>query len=110
MDYYYAAEKLKSAGVEVPEELWPHIEGYISRREEDAKQMWDFLSREDYYAIDRLAHKVRGTGSSYGFDRITEYAGEIQNALRENDRNKLEDYVRNLGDEIKKVKSIIDMH
>lgn len=100
-------EKLKRNGAEVPEELWPHIEGYVERKEQDLNQMLDLLSRNDFESIDRIAHKVKGSGTSYGFESFTVQAQKIQEAVRSKSRSEIEESIRQLGQEIKKVKSLL---
>lgn len=100
-------EKLKANGAEVPEELWPHIEGYVERKEQDLKQMHDFFNHDDFASIDRIAHKVKGSGTSYGFESFTLIAHEIQKAVRANSRPEIEKSIRQLDEEIRKVKSLL---
>lgn len=100
-------EKLKANGAEVPEELWPHIEGYVERKEQELKQMQELFGQNDFGSIDRIAHKVKGSGTSYGFEAFTLKAHEIQEAIRKNSRDDIEKSIRQLDEEIRKVKFLL---
>lgn len=56
----------------IPPELIGIIPGYLGRRDEDIAQLKLAASRNDYETIGKIAHKLKGNGASYGFDRLTE--------------------------------------
>lgn len=61
---------------EIPPELMELIPGYLNRRDEDIIALNSFLNNRDFKAIKMLGHKLKGNGSSFGFDGISE-AGEL---------------------------------
>ena len=61
------------------------LPNYIRRRESDVETIALLLSRKDYEEVGRLAHNMRGSGAAYGYPRITELGGLIEDAASSKD-------------------------
>jgi PAS domain S-box-containing protein len=59
------------------------IPEYLQNRRGDVGAIQEALGRFDYDTIRALGHKMSGSGSSYGFERITEIGQALENSARE---------------------------
>lgn len=61
------------------------LPNYIRRRESDVETIADLISQGDFQEVGRLAHNMRGSGAAYGYPRITQLGGQIEDAARSKD-------------------------
>jgi CheY-like chemotaxis protein len=54
------------------------IPGFLQNRKQDVITMGEALQRGDFDAVARLAHDMKGVGTSYGFDTITEIGAALE--------------------------------
>lgn len=99
--------RLKGAGMAVPPELAEHIPGYMSRREEDLTAMWNHFGKNEFAAIGRIAHKIKGNGASYGFSALSEIAEKLQSSSASSDRAAVEKDIQALDREIRMIKALM---
>jgi CheY-like chemotaxis protein/HPt (histidine-containing phosphotransfer) domain-containing protein len=59
------------------------IPEYLQNRRDDVRALREALESLDYEKIRELGHKMHGSGSGYGFPRITEIGQALENACRE---------------------------
>ena len=59
------------------------IPEYLQNRRDDVQAIREALESLDYEKIRELGHKMHGSGSGYGFPRITEIGQALENACRE---------------------------
>jgi PAS domain S-box-containing protein len=59
------------------------IPGYLQHRRDDVRAILEALERVDYETIRELGHKMHGSGSGYGFPRITQIGQALEEAARE---------------------------
>ncbi len=78
-------EKIK---VNVPSYAIQLIPKFLKSRENDIKEVEDSLKRKDFDTIERLGHSMKGAGSMYGFDGISELGKMIE--LSAKDKNTVE--------------------
>jgi len=71
--------------VNIDDSLTDLIPGFLERKRADILSIIEAASRHDYDTIARVAHRLKGEGGSYGFDRITELAGQLEQALKARD-------------------------
>lgn len=60
----------------------PLLVRYLMSLREQREELRGALEAGDGDAVRHIAHKLRGTGGSYGFQAITAAAGELEEALR----------------------------
>jgi hypothetical protein len=60
------------------------VPGYLESRRRDVRSILEALERSDYPIIREMGHKMTGTGSSYGFSRITQIGAALESAAMEN--------------------------
>jgi HPt (histidine-containing phosphotransfer) domain-containing protein len=62
---------------------------YIESRRKEIQQLTDFHGEEDFTAIRKIAHNLKGTGESYGFPRLTVLGGAMQESAETCDADAL---------------------
>ncbi|MBN1694243.1 Hpt domain-containing protein [candidate division WOR-3 bacterium] len=90
-------EKIK---VNVPSYAIQLIPKFLKSREKDIKEVEDSLKRKDFETIERLGHSMKGAGSMYGFDGISELGKLIELSAKDkntvdimNSLSELKDYL-----------------
>ncbi len=58
---------------------------FLSNRRDDVIAMRDALVRGDFPTVQRLGHNMRGTGSGYGFQAVTDFGTAIETEARSMD-------------------------
>mgnify|MGYP001579461495 FL=1 len=71
--------------VEVEAELADLIPRYLSNRRADLHAAREMLENDDFRAIARLAHRVRGSAASYGFGQLGDIVGRLELAADQED-------------------------
>lgn len=66
--------------VEIDDVLRPIVPDFIGSRRNDCILIQQLLGEGDYDQIRLLAHRMKGTGGSYGFDAISEIGEIIETA------------------------------
>lgn len=66
-------------------ELQPIMGRYMEIRRKEQGQLEAALDRGDAEAVRDLGHKLKGTGTSFGFDHLTEWGAAIELAGRDGD-------------------------
>ena len=56
---------------DVPPELQDLIPGFVERREEEVLHLKEFLAIADFNAIMEVGHRIKGSGTNYGFESIS---------------------------------------
>ena len=72
----------------------PHILDMVPRflenRESDAKKISQLLADADFGEIQRIGHNLKGSGSSYGFDRVSDIGRNLEESAKKNDADTIE--------------------
>lgn len=74
------------------------VPAYLDGREADVLALQAALADNNLASIQDLAHKMKGTGSSYGFIEITEIGGRMETAAKAGNRGEIEASVSALRD------------
>jgi len=67
--------------VEVDEGLSDLIPGFLAHKRTDVITIFEAIARRDYAEISRIAHRIKGEGSSYGFGTMTEIGRSLEHAV-----------------------------
>ena len=67
--------------VEVPTDIRDLIPDYLRRRNEDLSELQEALANDDRTTMRTIAHRLKGSGQSFGFDRLTYFGEELERAL-----------------------------
>lgn len=66
--------------VEVPADISELVPGFLDNRREDLARIAEALRTGDFPALRRLGHNMKGSGSAYGFDAISEQGARLERA------------------------------
>jgi HPt (histidine-containing phosphotransfer) domain-containing protein len=71
--------------IEVLEDLSDLVPGFLARRRGEFEAMRNIGRPRDFAEIARTAHRIRGEGRAYGFDRMSEVGRETEVAAAASD-------------------------
>jgi HPt (histidine-containing phosphotransfer) domain-containing protein len=83
--------------VRVDAELEELIPGYLEHRHNDIQSISETLERGDYETIRILAHGMKGSGSGYGFDAITDIGQAMERAAMDRNTDEIRKGLRELS-------------
>ncbi len=78
---------------------------FLSVASEKLNLMEQALSRKDFSLVQLYAHQLKGSGASFGFDEITEIAGQIEMKCLQNRCEEVLELVKILSQMIDDFKS-----
>jgi HPt (histidine-containing phosphotransfer) domain-containing protein len=82
------------------------VPGYLESRRRDVRSILDALERSDYETIRELGHKMNGTGSSYGFSRVTQLGAAVESAAKEQNSAEIRSRIMDLSRYLDAVKVV----
>ncbi|CAA9215655.1 MAG: hypothetical protein AVDCRST_MAG77-180 [uncultured Chloroflexi bacterium] len=59
---------------------------FLENRQKDLAALTTAIGEGDYAVVKRLGHNMKGAGSAYGFDHITEIGADLERAAHVGDR------------------------
>lgn len=68
--------------IHIDEDLKDLVPDYLENIKTQVKQMQEDLDHNLYQSIQKKAHKLKGSGKSFGFDFITECGAKIELAAK----------------------------
>jgi HPt (histidine-containing phosphotransfer) domain-containing protein len=68
--------------VHVDASFEPLVPKFMTNRKKEVVVMQEALTAQDLDTVRKVAHGMKGAGGSYGFDRITEIAANIEQAAK----------------------------
>lgn len=77
--------------------LRARVPAYLARRRADLNAIHGTLALDDFAQIEIIAHNLKGTGSSYGFPRITEIGGLLESAAKTGSRALISSLLKDLN-------------
>jgi HPt (histidine-containing phosphotransfer) domain-containing protein len=96
-------EKIK---INVPEYAVQLIPNFMENREKDIKKINESLDKGDFETIERLGHSMKGSGSIYGFDGITELGKAIEMSAKEKNLEGIKNNISELKDYLGRVEIV----
>lgn len=82
--------------IRVDSELSDLVPGFLDRKRDDLRKILEAIEKQDYDVVTHLAHRLKGEGGSYGFDRMTFLGREMEEAARKRDDAAIERLSRDL--------------
>jgi PAS domain S-box-containing protein len=98
-----AIRKYTAIEVHVPARLNDILPRYIERQHAGVRTLLDALESGDYESVQTMGHKMKGSGSGYGLDRITEIGAAIEDAAGKRDVARVREFARTLEDFLARV-------
>lgn len=71
--------------VEIDEEIKDLIPGFLKRKRAEVEKINAALATGDFAAAAALAHRIKGEGAAYGFERLTEMGAALERAAKAGD-------------------------
>ncbi|MGE3724333.1 MAG: ATP-binding protein [Candidatus Sericytochromatia bacterium] len=71
-------------------ELMPQ---FIENRQKDVKELKQFLELQNFKELGRLGHSMKGSGTAYGFPRLTALGEKIQEAGHKAEKEKIYSFI-----------------
>lgn len=68
--------------VEIDSDLQDLIPGYMQNKQNEITSIAEALLADDFETIRIISHNMKGNGSAYGFEKITEIAKEMELAAK----------------------------
>jgi hypothetical protein len=82
------------------------IPGYLENRRADVQAILKALALSDYEPIRELGHRMSGSGSGYGFARITEIGAALERAAKEQNSGEIRVRVTELARYLEQVEIV----
>jgi PAS domain S-box-containing protein len=73
------------------------IPGFLQNRRQDVSAMLDALDRGDFETVESMGHGMKGAGSSYGFQAITDIGAALEQAAERVDNDASRKWVGELS-------------
>ncbi len=96
-------EKIK---VTVPSYAIQLVPNFLKNREKDIKEVENSLKKEDFETIQRLGHSMKGSGSIYGFDGITELGKIIESSAKSKNTSEIKNSLAELKDYLNRIEIV----
>ncbi len=85
-----------SGKIKIDESILDLVPAYLKNRRSDIEKIKKALESNDMSTIESLAHKMKGSGTSYGFERISHLGKQIESSAMENNPEKIHLLVKEL--------------
>ncbi len=89
---------IEATEIVVPEKLRPLVPKFLERTGAAIEQLRGALAANDLETLRAVGHRLRGTAGGYGFKRLGELAGQLEDAVRADDRSRLAGLVAAIGE------------
>lgn len=73
------------------------LERYLDRRWKDLESARQALAREDFKALERIGHQNKGSGASFGYEELTQWGGELEDAASDQNREAVTALIENFS-------------
>ena len=92
--------------VNVPSYAVQLIPNFLKNREKDIKEVENSLKRKDFETIERLGHSMKGSGSIYGFDGISELGKKIEASAKNGNSEEIKTSLSELKDYLNRIEIV----
>ncbi len=87
----------------VAKDLEDLIPVFIQNRKKEVESLRTALKAADFEALRQLGHRMKGVGSSYGFERVSAIGKEIEDCARKSDGSSIEGCIADYASYMSKV-------
>ncbi len=99
-------DKVKKESVFIEEGLKEIVPQYLHKKKKDIDVMGSLLEQEEWVKVQRLGHNMAGTGSSYGFVKISKIGFRIEEAAKNKNKRELQDEINGLSSYLSSIKVV----
>lgn len=94
--------------VQVDPYLQDLLPTYLARRQQDVAALTAALNRGDHEAIRVIGHNMKGTGSGYGLEFISQIGDGLEKAVPHGDTQAIVILINRLADYLERVEIVFD--
>ncbi len=94
--------------VRVDPDLEDLVPGFLENRQKDIQSVLEALTRNDYAAIAKIGHTMKGVGGGYGFDAITDIGRSVEQAAKDKSPAKIKASLDALSDYLRRIEIVFD--
>lgn len=92
--------------IHIDTELQPLIPNFLENRHKDVVSILEALKQQDFETILTLGHNMKGMGTAYGFDTISDIGVNIEKAVMVKDSEGMRKSAGELSDYLQRVKIV----
>lgn len=92
--------------VTVQKDLEDLVPTFMSNRAKEVEALRAALESGDMEKLRQLGHRMKGVGTSYGFEKVSALGKLIEDSARANDKTELEGCLADYADYLAKVKVV----
>lgn len=82
---------------DLPSDLIPMIPGFLERREREVVELELLLAKGDFIGIRFIGHRLKGTGTGFGFPVISEIGRQLELGAKAENRARVQEFIENLS-------------
>lgn len=82
--------------IEIDADLQDLIPQFLENRKKDIETLEKLVSEKNIEAIAQLAHKIKGAAAGYGFNELSDIAGQMEILAKKNEDAPLSDLVKKM--------------
>ncbi len=94
--------------VHIDEDLEEIVPNFLKNRDKDMESISRALESGDFETIRIMGHGMKGSGSGYGFDRISRMGEEIEKRAKEKDAEEIKKIVREMAAYLDRVEIVYE--
>ena len=98
MDWFMSEEKII---IQVDPDLQDLIPDFLANRNLDVEKLYTAFDANDIESLCSIGHNLKGLGSGYGFDMISELGAAIETAAKKNNMDEIRQKIKQLDDYLK---------
>lgn len=92
---------------QVPADIRPLVPGFLNRREKEVEDLWNLLEMTDFRSIQDAGHKLKGTGTGYGFEMMTEIGRDLENAAKDQNFEHVKQIIERLAEATRNLQRVM---
>jgi HPt (histidine-containing phosphotransfer) domain-containing protein len=81
-----------------PQLLSRLLPAYVKARAEDSRKLHAALDTRDFQILERVAHKIKGSAGTYGFEKTADCAANLERAAQMRELEICAGFVENMED------------
>ncbi len=69
---------------------------FLQNRRNEVIEIKDMLAQKDFNSLARMGHKLYGSSKTYGFNKLGDYARELETAAKDSDEKSIKRIIENI--------------
>lgn len=93
----------KKIKIKIDPDLADLIPEFLDRRQQDVSELLNAVQRMDFQTVTTIGHQMKGSGSGYGFDYLSELGEKIEEEAMASRMEKIPDLAEKLAGYLKRL-------